>query len=82
MVAVFGCPNTKEKEQPFKCDNYRTLSLICHVIKVMLKVLQCRLSAAAEDILVEEQVGFREGCSMVEHMFSIRMLMEKHLLRG
>lgn len=64
-----------------KCDNYRTISLICHVSKVMLKVLQCRLSAT-EDILVEEQVGFREGCSMVEHMFSIRMLMEKHLLRG
>ena len=41
------------------CQNYRTISLISHSIKVMLKVILNRLKPQAEEIIAEEQAGFR-----------------------
>ena len=41
------------------CQNYRTISLISHSSKVMLKVILNRLKPQAEEIIVEEQAGFR-----------------------
>ena len=40
------------------CQNYRTISLINHPSKVMLKILLNRLKPQAEEIIAEEQ-GFR-----------------------
>ena len=41
------------------CQNYRTISLISHSSKVMLKVILNRLKPQAEEIIAEEQAGFR-----------------------
>ena len=41
------------------CQNYRTISIISHPSKVMLKVIQNRLKPQAEAIIAEEQAGFR-----------------------
>ena len=38
--------------------NYRTISLRCHLPKVLLKVLFNRLKPQAESIIAEEQAGF------------------------
>ena len=43
------------------CQNYRTISLISHSSKVMLKVILNRLKPQAEEIIAEEQAGFRAG---------------------
>ena len=40
------------------CQNYRTISLISHSSKVMLKVILNRLKLQAEEIIAEEQAGF------------------------
>ena len=48
------------------CNNYRTISLISHPSKVMLKVLLNRLKPQAEEIIAEEQAGFRIGRSTTE----------------
>ena len=45
------------------CQNYRTISLISHPSKVMLKILLNRLQPQAEEIIAEEQAGFRMGRS-------------------
>ena len=45
------------------CQNYRTISLISHSSKVMLKVILNRLKPQAEEIIAEEQAGFRAGRS-------------------
>ena len=50
------------------CQNYRTISLISHSSKVMLKVILNRPKPQAEDIIVEEQAGFRAGRSTTEHV--------------
>ena len=47
--------NTKE------CSNYRTIVLISHANKVMLKILQARLQQYVSWELPDVQVGFRKG---------------------
>ena len=59
------------------CQNYRTISPISHSSKVMLKVILNRLKPQAEEIIAEEQAGFRAGRSTTEQIFSLRILCEK-----
>ncbi|GFR65860.1 endonuclease-reverse transcriptase [Elysia marginata] len=61
------------------CNNYRTISLISHPSKVMLRVILNRLKPKAEEIFAEEQAGFRAGRSTVEQIFNCRILIEKHM---
>ena len=51
------------------CQNYRTISLISHPSKVMLKIPLNRLKLQAEEIIAEEQAGFRMGRSTTEQIF-------------
>ena len=60
------------------CQNYRIISLISHSSKVMLKVILNRLKPRAEEIIAEEQAGFRAGRSTTEQMFNLRILCEKY----
>ena len=61
------------------CQNYRTISLISRSSKVMLKVILNRLKLQAEEIIAEEQTGFRAGRSTTEQVFNLRILCEKYL---
>ncbi|MEW8546335.1 MAG: reverse transcriptase domain-containing protein, partial [Candidatus Thiodiazotropha sp.] len=54
------------------CQNYRTISLISHPSKVMLKVILNRLKPQAEEIIAEEQAGFRARRSTTEQIFNDR----------
>ena len=60
-------------------QNYRTISLISHPSKVMLKVILNRLKPQAEKIIAEEQAGFRAGRSTTEQIFNLRILCKKYL---
>ena len=60
-----------------QCQNYRTISLISHPSKVMLKIILNRLKPQAE-ITAEEQAGFRAGRSTTEQI-NLRILCEKYL---
>ena len=65
------------------CQNYRTISLISHPTKVMLKIMLNRLQPQTEEIIAEiiaeEQAGFRAGRSTTEQIFNLRILCEKYL---
>ena len=61
------------------CQNYRTISLISHSSKMMLKVILNRLKPQVEEIIAEEQAGFRAGRSTTEQIFNLRILFEKYL---
>ena len=61
------------------CQNYRTISLISHPSKVMLKIILNRLQPKAEEIIAEEQAGFRAGRSNTEQIFNLRIICEKYL---
>ena len=62
-----------------QCQNYRTISLIIHPSKIMLKITMNRFKPQAQKISAEEQAGFRAGKSTTEQMFNLRILCEKHL---
>ena len=44
-----------------ECSNYRTIALISHVSKVMLKILQARLQQYMNRELPDVQAGFRKA---------------------
>ena len=62
-----------------QCENYRTISLISHPSKVILKVILNGLKPQAEKIIPEEQAGFRAGRSTTEQIFNLRILWMKYL---
>ena len=45
----------------------------------MLRIIHNRLNAQVEELLAEEQAGFRKRKSTVEQTFNCRILIEKHL---
>ena len=68
-----------KKDNLQQCQNYRTISLISHPSKVMLKIKLNRLKPQAEKTIAEEQAGFRAGRSTTEQVFILRILCEKYL---
>ena len=50
-----------KKGNPKECLNYRTIALISHASKVMLKILQARLQQYVNQELPDVQAGFRKG---------------------
>ena len=44
-----------------ECSNYRTIALISHASKVMLKILQARFQQYVNRELPDVQAGFRKG---------------------
>ena len=62
-----------------QCQNYRTIRLISHPSKIMLKISLNRLRPQAEMIIAEEQAGFRTERSTTEQISTLRILCEKYL---
>ena len=60
------------------CQNYRTISLVCHPSKVMLRVILNRLVNQTEQIWEEEHVGFASQSSTTEHIVNMKLLVKKH----
>ena len=54
-----------------ECSNYRTIALISHVRKVMLKILQARLQQYVNHEFPDVQAGFRKGRGTRDQIASI-----------
>ena len=65
--------NPKERQ----CSNYRTIALISHASKVMLKILQDRLQQYVNRELPDVQAGFRKGRGTRDQIANIRWIIEK-----
>ena len=55
-----------------ECSNYRTIALISHASKVMLKILQARLQQYVSRELPDVQAGFRKGRGTRDQIANIR----------
>ena len=66
-------PQANAKE----CLNYRTIALISHASKVMLKILQARLQQYVKGELPDVQAGFRKGRGTRDQIANICWIMEK-----
>ena len=60
-----------------ECSNYRTIALISHASKVMLKILQAKLQQYVNHELLDVQARFREGRGTRDQMANIHWIMEK-----
>ena len=57
-------------------SNYRTIALISHASKVMLKILQVRLQQYANRELPDVQAGFRKGRGNRDQIANIHWIIE------
>ena len=55
-----------------ECSNYRTIALISHASKVMLKILQARLQQYLNHELPDVQAGFGKGRGTRDEIANIR----------
>ena len=60
-----------------ECSNYRTIALISHASKVMLKIIQARLQHYVNQELPDVQVGFRKGRGTRDQIASIAGSLKK-----
>ena len=60
-----------------QCGNYRGISLLSVVGKVLADILLQRLKNLAERIYPQSQSGYRGGRSTIDGIFTLRQLMEK-----
>lgn len=60
-----------------ECGNNRTIALISHTSKVLLKIIQGRLEQFMETQLPVEQAGFRRGRGTRDQIANLRWIMEK-----
>ena len=71
FIPILKKGNAKE------CSNYRTIALISHTGKVMLRILQARLQQYMNCELPDVQAGFRKGRGTRDPIANIRWIMEK-----
>ena len=60
-----------------ECSNYRTIALISHASKVMLKILQARLQQCMNRELPDVQAGFRKGRGTRDQIANIHWIIKK-----
>ena len=60
-----------------ECSNYRTIALISHASKVILKIFQARLQQYMNHELPDVQGGFRKGRGTRDQIANICWIMKK-----
>ena len=68
--------NPKER-QCQRMSNYRTMALILHASKVMVKILQARLQQYMNCELPDVEAGFRKGRRTRDQIPNIHWIIEK-----
>ena len=71
-----------KKNNAVKCSDFRTISLICHASKIMLRVLTKRIESKAKHLLGRNQFGFRKGCGTRDAIGVLRTLCERSMEHG
>ena len=72
-VSFHSSPKGNAKE----CSNYRTIALISHASKVVLKILQARLQQYMNRELPDVQAGFSKGRGTRDEVANIHWIIGK-----
>jgi len=67
----------KKKPQATKCSDHRTISLIAHTTKIVAKSLRRRIEKKIDDVLGENQFGFRRGKGTRDAIGMLRIISER-----
>ena len=60
-----------------ECDNYRGISLLSVPSKILCRVLIDRVKSNVDEIIRQEQAGFRSGRGASEQIFALRNILEQ-----
>jgi len=60
-----------------ECENYRTIAMISHISKILLKIIHKRMECTIERELPESQAGFRKSRGTRDHIANMRWIMER-----
>ena len=66
-----------KKGNPKECSDYRTIALISHTGKVMLRILQARLQQFVNHEFPDVQAGLRKGRGTRDHIANICWSIER-----
>ena len=77
FVGYSGFIPIPKKGNAKECSNYRTIALITHTSKVMLKILQARLQQYMDHELPDVRAGFREGRGIRDQIANTHWIIEK-----
>ena len=72
-----GLEKVSFHSNPKEWSNYRTIALISHASKVLLKILQARIQQYVNRELPDVQAGFRKGRGTRDQIANICWIMEK-----
>ena len=72
----------QKKANAVECGDHRTISLISHASKILLKVLTRRIEAKTKDFIGRNQFGFRRGCGTRDAIGVMRVLCERSMEFG
>ena len=68
-----------KKPRATDCSDFRTISLMCHVLKLLLIIIQKRMAHTIDFEISEEQAGFKKNSGTREAIFNLKMITEKYL---
>ncbi|RVE40675.1 hypothetical protein evm_014675 [Chilo suppressalis] len=57
--------------------NYRPISLLSHIYKLFSRVITNRLARRLDDFQPPEQAGFRKGFRTIDHIHTLRQIIQK-----
>ena len=60
-----------------QCASYRTIALVSHASKILLRIILERIRVKTETEIADEQAGFRQGRGTRDQITNLRILMHK-----
>src|SRR5437867_13324179 len=60
-----------------ECNDFRTIALISHASKILLRLINRRITPVIERRLGDSQMGFRKGKGTRDAIFQLRMISER-----
>ena len=62
-----------------RCENWRGITLLCITSKVLTRIMLDRMKAALDQKLRQNQAGFRAKRSCVDHIATLRIIVEQSI---
>lgn len=76
-VDILHVRYTSKKGDLKQCANYRTIALVSHASKILLRIILERIRLKTESEIADEQAGFRQGRGTRDQITNLRVLMQK-----
>ena len=73
IVALF------KKGDPLDCGNYKPISLLTHVYKLLMQVVYIRIKKDLTEALPKKQGAYQPGHSTIEQIQTIQQIIEKSI---